>query len=385
MALMRAQALQRRLQVALGIDQEVGRDHHALAFHDAFANFDHIARALAHDHRARLEPPLGDLHQHQLPRATVEHRRSRDGQHRRGRGLGQGHIAKQTGAQDAVGVGQFDANPHGACLRVDDRLHERHLPFKSLPRQGGRLESGSLAHGHATGAGGGHVGDQPHLRQVGEPEDDFTGFEAGALHDHFFHHHRVGRRGDDQVAASLVVSDMGQLCVADIPVAQTGQGGIAQAAHRGGAAGVAGLKLAGGCVGDAVLVLRGDQFGAVDRQQRLATTDRHAGLVGVQPLDPALELRRDHVLPGLVDHHGRADAHARRQALQSNLLGAYAELLDLFRRKDHGPGFCRRFAAFVDGDVVHPHGILLRHRRGVGQAHRVAVVQQLARLLGSTR
>ena len=31
----------------------------------------------------------------------------------------------------------------------------------------------------------------------------------------------------------------------------------------------------------------------------------------------------------------------------------------------------------IDGDVVHPHGVLLRHRRGVGQPHGIAVVENL--------
>src|SRR4051812_36198618 len=35
--------------------------------------------------------------------------------------------------------------------------------------------------------------------------------------------------------------------------------------------------------------------------------------------------------------------------------------------------------ALVDRDVIHPHPVLLRHRRRVGQAHGIAVVQNLAR------
>src|SRR5262249_56624827 len=35
--------------------------------------------------------------------------------------------------------------------------------------------------------------------------------------------------------------------------------------------------------------------------------------------------------------------------------------------------------ALIDGDVVHPHPILLRDGRSVGQSHRIAVVQNLAR------
>src|SRR5262249_54399060 len=37
--------------------------------------------------------------------------------------------------------------------------------------------------------------------------------------------------------------------------------------------------------------------------------------------------------------------------------------------------------ALIDGDVIHPHRILFRHRRGVRQSHRVAVILDLARTL----
>jgi len=33
--------------------------------------------------------------------------------------------------------------------------------------------------------------------------------------------------------------------------------------------------------------------------------------------------------------------------------------------------------ALVDGDVVHPHRVFLGHRRGVGETHRVAVIDNL--------
>jgi len=41
--------------------------------------------------------------------------------------------------------------------------------------------------------------------------------------------------------------------------------------------------------------------------------------------------------------------------------------------------------AFVDGDVIHPHRVLLRHRRDVGKTHGVAVVEDLAACLRVAR
>src|SRR5262249_55370694 len=38
---------------------------------------------------------------------------------------------------------------------------------------------------------------------------------------------------------------------------------------------------------------------------------------------------------------------------------------------------------FVDGDIIHPHPVFFRHRRRVGETHRVAVVEDLAFALGS--
>src|SRR3972149_3061248 len=63
-----------RFQVALGVDEEVRADHHVLACFDALQNFDVSVAALSQFDLARLEPPFAALHQHQLPRAAVQHR-----------------------------------------------------------------------------------------------------------------------------------------------------------------------------------------------------------------------------------------------------------------------------------------------------------------------
>ncbi len=71
-------------------------------------------------------------------------------------------------------------------------------------------------------------------------------------------------------------------------------------------------------------------------------------------------------------------AHRRRLAPHAELLHLVDADLDLV-----AAGV--RLLAFVDGDVVHPHRILLRHRRRVGQSHRIAVVEDLAFGLGARR
>ena len=52
---------------------------------------------------------------------------------------------------------------------------------------------------------------------------------------------------------------------------------------------------------------------------------------------------------------------------------AHAGALQLAGRDRDGVALLGR--ALVDGDVVHPHRVLLRRGRGVGQAHRVAVIE----------
>ncbi len=60
------EALQRRLQIAFGIDQEVGRDDDGLAVDDALADLDIAAAAMAELDVARLEPALSFIDKHRL-------------------------------------------------------------------------------------------------------------------------------------------------------------------------------------------------------------------------------------------------------------------------------------------------------------------------------
>src|ERR1017187_4193575 len=76
-----AEAAQRRLEVALRVDQEVRADHHALARLDPVEHLDVAFGPHPKLYRARFERSLAALHQHQLARAGVEDRRVRNGQH----------------------------------------------------------------------------------------------------------------------------------------------------------------------------------------------------------------------------------------------------------------------------------------------------------------
>jgi hypothetical protein len=110
-------------------------------------------------------------------------------------------------------------------------------------------------------------------------------------------------------------------------------------------------------------------------------------------LDIAFELRRNGVEATLVGFDAPGGAHDALKRAHLRSLGSHAELLDLLGADGDGSGrrtgiarhgsvhCCGALVAFVHGDVVHAHRILLRHRRGVGQAHGVAVIKDLARRL----
>src|SRR5690606_11966413 len=70
-------SLERRLQVAFCVDQEVGRDHDLLALGDPVQNLDTIAAAPPQGDIPRRETAGAGLDQHHLAGAAVEHGRAR--------------------------------------------------------------------------------------------------------------------------------------------------------------------------------------------------------------------------------------------------------------------------------------------------------------------
>jgi len=96
---------------------------------------------------------------------------------------------------------------------------------------------------------------------------------------------------------------------------------------------------------------------------RLKAVNQKARRVDQQTLDPALESGRDGALQALIDLNRSDCAHGLGKFARRHGFGFHAELLhpvqaDLQLR----PG---RFLAFVHGDVIHAHRILLGHGRGV--------------------
>ena len=77
-----AQSADGGLQVALGVDQEVGGDDDLLAFAHALDHLDEVLAAPAELDFARLEAPFGELHEHDAARSGVDHGRVGYGEHR---------------------------------------------------------------------------------------------------------------------------------------------------------------------------------------------------------------------------------------------------------------------------------------------------------------
>ena len=99
-------ALQRRLQIAFGVDQEVRGDDDLLIFLHAVADFDIAAAAMAELDLARLEPPFALVDKHRLAAAAVEHRAFGNGQHRlRRSGVDFGVDVHVSGRSNSSGFG----------------------------------------------------------------------------------------------------------------------------------------------------------------------------------------------------------------------------------------------------------------------------------------
>src|SRR3546814_14700868 len=62
-----------RLEVAFGVDQEVCRDHHAVALVHTLTDLDHPLSAPPDRHFTGLETSLAPVEDHDLPRARVDH------------------------------------------------------------------------------------------------------------------------------------------------------------------------------------------------------------------------------------------------------------------------------------------------------------------------
>src|SRR5690606_4883231 len=124
---LRAHAAQRCLEVALGIDQEVGPRDHGLSLAQPFKHFKKAVCQSAGEQFARLEATLTQGDQCDLPSAAVDHRRVGNREHGCALPSSQLGSAKHGRLEQAVGIGQLDTNLYSAGLRREIGVDEGHL------------------------------------------------------------------------------------------------------------------------------------------------------------------------------------------------------------------------------------------------------------------
>ncbi len=288
------------------------------------------------------------------------------------------HLGEHGGLQELARIGQFNPNRYRPGFGIEGGIDIGHAALEDLVRVG---IDAHLRHGtrtHLSDVLFEHVGDNPHRRQVGHLVEGVARHEAHALQCFLFGDDAGNRGTEGQRAFGR--TGLGQstdLLLGDVPVPETQQTRFGKLLH-------AALCLAAGVLqgidtlgGNGVLALGGDQFRAVDLEQRLALGDRLAGDVHVQAFHVTFELRGNGKAAPLVDLNPTGRAHLLVEDAQFRRLGAHAELLHFLGADPDGVRCCGLVVSFpfVDRDVVHPHRVLLGCRRGVRQAHRVAVVQ----------
>ena len=136
--------------------------------------------------------------------------------------------------------------------------------------------------------------------------------------------------------------------------------------------------------GNRVFALGGNQFRTIDLEQRLPLGDRLTGDIDVQALDVALVLGRDRIDAALVrfDTTGGTDHLVKDPQLGG--FRPHTQLLHLLGTDLDLVGRCGIVVllSLIDRDVIHPHRVLLGHRRSVRQPHRVTVEEQFFFFLG---
>ena len=243
------------------------------------------------------------------------------------------------------------------------------FPENSRPGKLLRAHYRALAHGHAPQIAFGNIDDRPHHPVIGNPEQNVARLGTHAFGDVAFQNDAVARRGpfdpDRNVAAFL---DGGDGRFGHVEIHQP----LARALAVGplAAAGDLGIE-------------RRDVFGGrrrdrrtVDFHQRLPLDDMRAGGDVGDLLDIAFGAHRDHGDAALVELNGAGGADRRADHAPGGRLRFDAGTLDLARRQLDRSVVA--VLAFIDGDVIHPHRILLGRRRNIRQAHRIAVIFDLA-------
>ena len=191
------EGLQSRLQVAFGIDQEVGADHDLLVLGDALQDLGIAVGPAADFDLARLVAAFATLHQHRLALAGIE-----NGALGNGQGSGARHVGveldrgEHVGLELAVRVVELDADLGRAGCHGQGRIDEGDLAVEALAWEGVELDLGFLADLHQRQVLLVDLGDHPDVAEVHQPVERIAGGDARAFDRHLLDHLAAFRRDD---------------------------------------------------------------------------------------------------------------------------------------------------------------------------------------------
>src|SRR5438477_4161422 len=363
-----------RPDAGFGVEQEVGRDDHAFACHQAAPYAVPTREALADRDFTRLVVALPLVQEHERAFPGLDDRALRYHEHGRGGAL-EIHVREHVRLEQAIRVAQLDARFDRACLGLHRGRHEvDHAP---------PLTAGWVGQDNSRGethSDRGEVllvqlGQDPRAREVRDLVETVRGRDLHPLEGGLLHHQAGdGRAQADRPARRPCPFERGDLLRADIQRAQTLAGSVGQLRPALGHTGNAGFTQSLlSAAGHQVLLLGGDQLRAIDRQQWLAPVHRLAGEVYIQLLDVALVLGLDDLPPPLVNGHAADGAQSAAADAGRHRLAPDTEQLrtlwsDRHRRASrHGGGALRLLR--VDRDVVHAHVVLRRLVGADGRVH----------------
>jgi len=371
--------------LGLGVDQELRRGDHALAGAQALEHLDPAVGGEPQPHLAghELAPAPGD--EDLLAHAGAHDGLLRDGERALAPPGEDVHRCVHVGLQGEARVVELQPHADGARPALGVGIDVGDAPPEDLARQRLQAQLGLVADAHPGQVLLEDVGVDPHAREVGDLEQHLAGADVLALADADARDDpargRAQRHGAPHLPRALDAPDLALGHVEQAqPLAGARHqplGGLPDLGVGAAAEDVAVLE------GEEILLGAGDDAGRVDLEEHLPALDRLPGLVDVQPLHPALDLRAEAGDAALVVVHTADGDDAPRQGAVLGARGAHPDVLHHHRIDlDRARGLVPALALVgVDRDVVHAHLVLRGHRRGDARVHRMPVEQDLALLL----
>ena len=264
-------------------------------------------------------------------------------------------------------IGNFDADLCGARLHVEFMQDEGDLAFEGLIRESPEQDCRGRANLDRSNVLLSHIGDDPHLREIGNPEEHVSGADLLALDNFLFDHDARDRRRPVDFSRHRVLAgfERGNHARRYIEIFEALNGALEVFLSFA-------AWLPSGCVpGNLVIDFGLDDIGAVDAEQRIAGFDVLAHLGDVKLLDVAIGSERHFTNGAFVDFGDTRCPHRPRELAHLGRFGLHACALHLVETDlDRRPVV---FLVLVDRDVGHIHRVFFRNWRRIRQTHRVAI------------